>query len=476
MAFSRRDFLAGAATGAATLVLTACTPTRPTPAPTPSQTAATLPPSPVPAPIELLRSSWAADEFARGSHSFVTAGGSPALRATLRQPLGARVYFAGEATSDDAPGTVEGAWESGIRAAAEVAAVAAPNERVAVIGAGFAGAAAASRLNDYGLEVTVIEARDRVGGRVDTRVTDSWPVPVELGAGWAPRDGSAISDRLAALDISRRSIAEEIRYISSVPAETTFSDRGQRAVIDAVTWAQQQSRDSSIESALGESGAGDLDAAGDPPTPADWLSTELRRNIGIARGASPSTLSSWYGTAQSPAPDTERVTGRYDTVVSSALADLKVWLATAVTSISYSDSGVSIRLITGESLNVDRVVVTVPLGVLKGQGITFQPALPFDYRTAVSDLGFGVVDTVWVRFDEAFWMSDAARWAVVGSDLPITDWLNLEPSTGDPVLVGMVAGDRASALAQLDETGVAAAVRTSLEPFAELAASADSQQ
>ncbi len=470
MALSRRNFLVGAATGAATLVLTACTPTTPEPAPSPTRTAATLPPSLVPTPSEVLRSSWGADEFARGSHSFIAVGGSPALRATLRQPLGARVYFAGEATSDESPGTVEGAWESGIRAAAEVASVAGQNERVAVIGAGFAGAAAASRLNDYGLEVTVIEARDRVGGRVDTRALDAWPVPVELGSGWAPRDGSAISDRLAALDVSRRSIAADVRYISSAPAETAFSDRGERAVADAIAWAQQQSRDASLEAALTGSGAGDLDSAGDPPTPADWLETELRRSVGVARGASAASLSSWYGAAQNPAPDAERVTGRYATVVSSALADLKVWLATAVTAISYSDSGVSIRLVTGESLNVDRVVVTVPLGVLKEQGIAFQPALPFGYRTAVADLGVGVVDTVWVRFDTAFWKTDAERWAVVGSDLPITDWLNLEPSTGAPILVGTVAGDQASALGQLDDTGVAAAVQRSLEPFAELAA------
>ncbi len=53
---------------------------------------------------------------------------------------------------------------------------------VVVLGAGAAGLAAARGLSQAGLQVAVIEARDRVGGRVLTRHDAGWPVPVELGA------------------------------------------------------------------------------------------------------------------------------------------------------------------------------------------------------------------------------------------------------------------------------------------------------
>lgn len=119
-------------------------------------------------------------------------------------------------------------------------------------------------------------------------------------------------------------------------------------------------------------------------------------------------------------------------------------------------------------MSVDRVVLTVPLGVLKGQGITFEPALPFARRAAIADLGFGATDTVWVHFDEAFWETDAVRWSLLGGDAAITEWLNLEPLTGEAVLVGLVDEDRSAALAELDETALAAAVSASLEPFAPL--------
>ena len=53
---------------------------------------------------------------------------------------------------------------------------------VIVIGAGSAGLAAARELIEKGLTVAVLEARQRIGGRVHTVHDPSWPIPIELGA------------------------------------------------------------------------------------------------------------------------------------------------------------------------------------------------------------------------------------------------------------------------------------------------------
>ena len=59
---------------------------------------------------------WNADPYARGAYCYLTVGGQGAP-AALAQPLGAKLFFAGEATSDDYIGTVEAALQSGRRAA-----------------------------------------------------------------------------------------------------------------------------------------------------------------------------------------------------------------------------------------------------------------------------------------------------------------------------------------------------------------------
>jgi hypothetical protein len=129
---SRRDLLRLLATMPAALALTSCradSPSSPagtgtgadtgvdgsTPSPPETPTARR-----VPEPLAMIRTSWSADPWARGSYSFLPVGADPALRAALAQPIDGRLFFAGEATSATAPATVHGALESGRRVAAEV--------------------------------------------------------------------------------------------------------------------------------------------------------------------------------------------------------------------------------------------------------------------------------------------------------------------------------------------------------------------
>src|SRR5215470_19212794 len=53
---------------------------------------------------------------------------------------------------------------------------------VVIIGAGVSGLAAAAEMRKFGLSVLVLEARDRVGGRVWTRHEPDLSAPIELGA------------------------------------------------------------------------------------------------------------------------------------------------------------------------------------------------------------------------------------------------------------------------------------------------------
>ena len=77
----------------------------------------------VPAPRSRHRTSWSIDPYARGAYTFIAAGATPADIRTLQEPLGDRVFFAGEATSAEHWGTVHGAYLSGLREAARISGV-----------------------------------------------------------------------------------------------------------------------------------------------------------------------------------------------------------------------------------------------------------------------------------------------------------------------------------------------------------------
>lgn len=461
MSFTRRTFLVGAGTGISVLVLSACAvDARPDPTPTPTRSA----PGAVPQPTSFARTAWGKDSFSRGSASYMAVGSTIEHREALSVPLLQRVFFAGEATSVDHAGTVTGAQRSGTAAAAAVAEAGGDGDKVAVIGAGAAGAEAARALTQRGFDVVVIEARKRVGGRIDTITDKSWPFPIELGSWRIAGDDSDLIVALDGLEIASAQLDGSV--FRSLTGESDSDPVSAMAIASALDWAQMQATDDSVETSLDRSGAAAIAAtSGSAELDGSELLVQHLAALATVYGADADALSSWF-TAADAAAATTVVTGGYDALVSDTLDGIETFLSTTVVGVAYNDNRVSLRFGTGESLAVDRVVVTVPLGVLQQESIEFDPLLPFEHRTAIAALGMGTIDTVWLRFDEPFWTTDAVLWNLVGTDDEITTWYNLEPVTGEAVLVGIVGGDAAKRTELLSDDELRAAVLSTLAPFA----------
>ncbi|KAF9160065.1 hypothetical protein DFQ26_005900 [Actinomortierella ambigua] len=75
---------------------------------------------PLPRPVHSIATRWSADEFARGSYSFVGQDGTGHDYDLLAQPVKNQLYFAGEATSRHYPATAHGAYLSGLRVASDI--------------------------------------------------------------------------------------------------------------------------------------------------------------------------------------------------------------------------------------------------------------------------------------------------------------------------------------------------------------------
>ena len=71
----------------------------------------------MPEPVQSTVTAWRADEFSRGSYSFIAPGGTGDDYDAMAEPVGSRLFFAGEATSRQYPATTTGAMVTGLRQA-----------------------------------------------------------------------------------------------------------------------------------------------------------------------------------------------------------------------------------------------------------------------------------------------------------------------------------------------------------------------
>ncbi|MGW9169135.1 FAD-dependent oxidoreductase [Agromyces sp. NPDC055658] len=503
---SRRGFLAAALSGTAAVVLASCTGPEPKPSPTPTPTpttpAPTATPGGVPLPTAMRRSRWAADPFARGAFGFRAVDTTPGLREALAEPVGDRLWFAGEACSPDAPGTLHGALRSGVDAAASLMAVSEPGERVAVIGAGLAGLAAARELDRGGFEVIVVEARTRIGGRIETVGDDAFGRPVELGPLFVG-DDAALARLLDEASVTTVPFTARTETRSLDGRTVAVPATGPDAVAAAHAWAAEQPDDVSLAAAL--MGAGELppkDGDTDGVDAGEWLSHTVRTGVEPFTGAGSTVVSANTDFAALAATPRRLITGRLSDVADLLAEGLDIAVGSAVTRLAATDRRVSLRLDSGESVSADRAVVAVPLGVLQSDAFEFDPPLPAGHRRALDELRTGAVDLVWLRFDEAFWRpeqpgsgettGDASAsapdlYTVVGVGTQVSAWIDLGAANGypkpdpaevdggeatgpfgggPPVLVGIIAAAQARLLDDLDDQAFQSAVLDDLAPFA----------
>lgn len=329
-------------------------------------------------------------------------------------------------------------------------------ERVVVIGAGVSGLAAARRLADAGVAVTVVEARSRLGGR--TWTDTSLGLPIDLGAAWIHGSEGNPLIELAA-QVGARTVDTDFEDVvvlqdGSVVDPAAVDAAGRewtRIITDVYSMTDDAGPDASLADALVDAGA-DLD---DPLM--QWC---VAGAIGSEYAADPNELSlRWFGhEGEFDGPDLI-LPGGYRQIVDHLARGLDVRLGAEVTRIAYGGAMVTVET-AGEVFEADRVIVTVPLGVLKADTIVFDPPLPEDKQQAIRRLGFGLLDKVVLRFDEPFWTqqfdtrSDVL--GIAGENQPVSDLVNSLRFTDVPVLIGLRGGANARAReADSDEQTVA---------------------
>jgi monoamine oxidase len=318
-------------------------------------------------------------------------------------------------------------------------------KKVIVVGAGISGLAAARYLTDKGHDVSVLEARDRIGGRIWT--SEKWSgVPVDLGASWIHGiDGNPITD--LAKQAGATTVVTDLENATVYSAggqelegaQAQALARWQKAAANALTAFQKKDDDdasvrSVVQNALGWSTLSDTDKA-----LASWALNDYEHEY----SGSADQMSGLYFDDDARIKGTDVLfPGGYHQITDHLASGLSLQTGQVVQQIDWNSGGVTVTTGKG-TFQADHVVVTLPLGVLQSGTVRFGPGLPAAKATAVSKLGMGLLDKCYLRFPKVFWadtdwleyvptLDKYGQWA---------QWINVARPTGQPVLLGFNAAD-----------------------------------
>ena len=340
--------------------------------------------------------------------------------------------------------------------------------KVVVVGAGISGLTAAQALHRAGVDVVVIEGRDRIGGRTHTVEVEG--VPVDLGGSWIHNGGgSPMLGFVGSLGIERMpAVTSAIALNAAVFDRTT----GEYPATDARTaLSGAMAMFAFAGSKVEELGPG-LDVAGAMAEVLPDAAPPIRRTLGallaMNEGKDDDDMSFDFLRAHFFSTDAMHEDamprGGYRGVVESLADGLTIHLEAIVERIAQHRDGVAVHTAAG-AFEGSHALVTVPLGVLKAGAIGFAPPLPKGHVAAIERMGFGALEKVVIAYDRATWQVEGAPTHLTVVDEGGPDWpmiLDLSAWYGVPVVVGFATGARGRALAARPEAERIAALHETI--------------
>ncbi len=330
---------------------------------------------------------------------------------------------------------------------------------VIVIGGGVSGLAAARELSRCRLRVVLLEARPRLGGRIDTRRPRGWPNPVEMGAEFIHVGNPDLWRLLKKAGVKARKLPDR-HWLAQAGVVKRIPDLDRR--LGSVT------RLISPANARKLSFAGYFRRYPAKVAPDEWM---LARGFVEGFEAAPLNKISAKSLAGESMDDQHQyvVPGGYDQAVARLVDDcaergVRIVREMAVRSVRWRKGRVTVGardLLSGRAreYSARAAVVTLPLGVLKARGgigaVRFHPALK-NKRQVIAGMQVGHVVRISVRFTKESWrrmLPDNLRRArslgfgfIHSTSLGVPVWWSL---SDQPVLVGWAGGPAARRLLKL---------------------------
>ena len=287
--------------------------------------------------------------------------------------------------------------------------------------------------------ITLVEGRDRLGGRVHT--SHAWrETPVDLGASW--------------IHGTRRNPITRLAKEAGVPMEETdYEDMGLFGASGAPLSRTDERELSRLTRKLFRAVNATYSSN------ADHLQMALRQGM---KGLDKRELELMDHLIHSNielsfAEDVEALDARalmfgkefkghdvlfpqgYFGVFEHRYTPFRVLLNQPVTAIRKTGKEITVQTSRGD-LTADRVIVTLPLGVLQQGLIEFSPGFAKSKRDALHTLGMGCLNKLYLRFPEAFWPETQGFSYMGPTPGAWSDWLNLNAVQPEPVLLVFHSG------------------------------------
>jgi monoamine oxidase len=271
---------------------------------------------------------------------------------------------------------------------------------VIVIGAGMAGIAAARELMRAGYSVAVLEARERIGGRIMT-LEDFCAGPVEAGAEFVHGRNAATIPEVHAAGLRLRGSPQMRRTAFNLGGATRWLPI---ACLHPETWACAGMRGKIARS--------------EPPDMSAREFIEKHGYRGRARVLTEMTfLQHLPGSADEvgvlglvddgvldlQTRYNHRIVEGYSALPRRLAEGLDIRLGAKVEAVIWNGDSVRVRLHDGGELRARAAISTLPVGVLKSGAVRFEPGLPDSKTRALSQIEVGPIIKMLLQFDEGFW-------------------------------------------------------------------------